>query len=324
MASMEPDQEKPGVAFMGTPEFAVPTLRHLVQQGFPVKAVVTGADKPRGRGYAQTPSPVKQAALAAELAVWQPADVNAGEFLSGLRQAAPDVLVVVAFGQILKAGVLELPPWGCVNLHGSLLPRYRGAAPIQWAIARGETKTGITVQKMALKVNSGPILVQREIPIGPDETAAEVGPRLAEMGGPAVAEALMMLKASHGQAGSEQDEAQVTWAPRLVREDGRIQWDWPTADIHNRVRGFNPWPGTDTLAKGERLKILRTRRSEEAVAMSVAPGTVVRLDPERGWLVATGEGATLWVAAVQGANTKVMKSQAYTNGYRFGVGDRLG
>jgi methionyl-tRNA formyltransferase len=314
---------QPKLVFMGTPDFAVPTLRHLAEAGFPIAAVVTRPDKPKGRGYAETPSAVKQAALELGLTVWQPDNVNTPEFLAQLQQAGVDVVVVAAFGQILKSELLYGPRLGCVNLHASLLPKYRGAAPIQWALARGETQTGITVQKMAERVDSGAVLVLRATEIDPDETAETLLTRLSQMGGPAVAEALLALNAANGNIGQVQDEAQATFAPRLTREDGKIDWSWRGDVVHNHVRGFYPWPGTFATIRGERLKIIRTQRSTETVPGDTAPGTLLRINSDAGWLVATGEGTTVWVHSVQCANAKVMTGQAYTCGYRFGEGDCL-
>ncbi|NTV53408.1 MAG: methionyl-tRNA formyltransferase [Candidatus Firestonebacteria bacterium] len=316
-------QEKPRLLFMGTPDFAVPTLRHLAARQFPLAAVVTRPDKPKGRGYAETPSAVKLAAQAAGLDVWQPESVNTPEFLERLKQAAVEIVVVAAFGQILKNEFLATPPLGCVNLHASLLPKYRGAAPVQWAIARGETQTGITVQKMAERVDSGDVLVQRTLAIGPDETEPSLLARLADLGGDAVEEALLLLQASQGRIGSPQDESLATFAPRLTREDGKLDWTLEGSEINNRVRGFFPWPGTYALIRGERIKIITTTHSLEVAPAGSLPGTVLRSQEGDGWLVAAGQGTTVWVRRLQGANGKVMTAHAYTCGYKFGVNDRL-
>jgi methionyl-tRNA formyltransferase len=317
------DLEKPRLLFMGTPDFAVPTLQHLVAQQFPVAAVVTRPDKPKGRGYAETPSAVKVAALAAGLEVWQPESVNTPEFLARLKASGADIVVVAAFGQIMKTEFLATPPWGCINLHASLLPKYRGAAPIQWAIARGETQTGITVQKMAERVDAGDVLLQRSTPIGPDETAPSLLARLAQMGGEAVAEAVGLIKSTQGRGGVAQAESEATFAPRLTREDGKLDWGATGSEIHNRVRGFFPWPGTFALLKGERLKVIETARSSETAPSGVVPGTILRSEAEGGWLLAAGQGSTVWVRRIQCANAKAMAPHAYTCGYKFGAGDKL-
>jgi methionyl-tRNA formyltransferase len=315
--------EKPRLLFMGTPEFAVPALRHLAAVGFPLAAVVTRPDKPQGRGYAEAPSAVKLAALEAGLDVWQPESVNTPEFVGRVKASGTQIVVVAAFGQIMKADFLAAPPLGCVNLHASLLPKYRGAAPVQWALARGEAQTGITVQKMAERVDSGDVLVQRSVPLGPDETAPELLARLADLGGDALEEALLLLQATRGQAGQVQDESQATFAPRLTREDGKLDWHATGEEIHNRVRGFFPWPGTFALIGEERLKILETARSDERFPAGAEPGTVLRSEAAPGWLVAAGQGTSVWVRRIQCANAKAMAPHAYTCGYKFGVGDRL-
>jgi methionyl-tRNA formyltransferase len=320
---MSSNAGKPALIFMGTPDFAVPTLEHLAGNGFSIRAVVTRPDKPKGRGFEISPSAVKLAAEKAGLPVWQPEDVNTPGFLDEFKRTGAEAVVVAAFGQILKPHLLSAPLLGCVNLHASLLPRYRGAAPIQWAIAHGEAATGITVQKMASRVDSGDVLVQSKLDIGPDETSDLLLARLAVLGGPAVAEALTLLQATQGKAGQPQDEALATFAPRLSREDGKIDWRRPGRDIHNQVRGFFPWPGTFALARGERLKILSTRTSEAPAPAEAPPGTLLRMDHPSGWLVVAGERTTLWVQRVQSANAKPMDSQAFAHGAHFGPGDRL-
>lgn len=313
---------KPRVVFMGTPDFAVPTLRHLAEAGFPVAAVVTQPDRPAGRGYAESQSAVKRAALTLGLTVLQPASVNEPGFLQTLAGYSPDAVVVAAFGQILKPALLGLPPLGCLNLHASLLPKYRGAAPIQWAVARGERETGVTVQRMVLQVDAGDVLAAAATPIGPDETGGELFVRLAELGAPVMARALEALAAAGGRGGVPQDEARATFAPRLTREDARLDWTWPGAELHNRVRGFSPWPGAQALALGQPLKILRTAVSAEGAA-DAAPGTLIRVEDPRGWLVAAGDRTTVWVGQVQSAGKKPMPAAAFSRGRAFGAGARL-
>lgn len=310
--------------FMGTPDFGVPTLRHLNQAGFPVAAVVTGPDKPQGRGYQPAQSPVKQAALELGLQVLQPANVNDPAVVEQFRGLGADVLVVAAFGQILKPPLLSLLPLGAVNLHASLLPKYRGAAPIQWAIIRGETETGVTVQRMAERVDSGDILIQARTAIGPDETSADLFARLAGLGGPAMAQALELLAREGGQAGSPQDESQATLAPRLTREDGRLDWTRTAEELHNQVRGLQPWPGAFTEAAGETLKVLSTRRSIRQVPPDTPPGSILQVEHKGGWLVAAGQGTTLQVLQVQCENRKQMTAQSFTCGYHIGPGSVLG
>lgn len=309
---------------MGTPDFGVPTLRHLCQTGFPVAAVVTNPDKPQGRGYQPAMSAVKQAAQELGLPVLQPANVNEPAVAAQLRDLGAEALVVAAYGQILKPPLLALTPLGAVNLHASLLPKYRGAAPIQWAIIRGETETGVTVQRMAEKVDSGDILVQAKAAIGPDETSAELFARLAALGGPAVEQALGLLAREGARAGKPQDESQATLAPRLTREDGYLDWTQTAEALHNRVRGLQPWPGAYTEAAGETLKILATRRSGRRVAPGTPAGSILQVETEGGWLVAAGQGTTLQVLLVQCENRRQMSAQAFTCGHHIGLGSVLG
>jgi len=315
---------RPRLILMGTPDFGVPTFRFLVENHFPIAAVVTRPDKPKGRGYQASISAVKQMAQDMGLPLFQPEDVNHSGFLNQLRELKADVIVVAAFGQILKPEFLTLVPGGCINLHASLLPKYRGAAPIQWAIARGEKETGVTVQIMAEQVDSGAILVQKAIPIGPDETCPELYRRLSALGGPAIMEALAKLQESGHAAGIAQDESKVSLAPRLRREDGLIDWGLLSQEIHNRVRAFNPWPGTYTFVQGERLKILSTQRTSTSVPSGIPPGSILQVENKTGWLVAAGQGTTIRVLRVQCDNTKAMAAQSFTCGYRIGVGDVLG
>jgi len=314
--------QRPRLVFMGTPDFGVPTLKYLVENNFPVAGVVTQPDRPRGRGYQEAASAVKQAATQLQLQVVQPERVNTPEFLQQLATWNPDCIVVAAFGQILKQPLLDWPRLGCINLHASLLPKYRGASPIQWAIANGETETGVTVQKMALAVDSGDILVQEKTLIGPEETALELFDRLARMGGPAVARAVEQLADPAGNHGVAQDESQATFAPKLTREDGWIDWRWRADAIHNRVRGFYPWPGACTEAGGNTIKIIRTRPAV-AWPQPAEPGTILQSGPDSGWLVAAGESTALQVLDVQGANTKIMSAHAYTCGHPVRVGTVL-
>lgn len=315
---------RPRLIFMGTPDFGVPTLRELAVRGFPVAAVVTRPDKPRDRGQREAFTPVKQAALDLGLSILQPENVNTPDFLKQISAYQPDVLVVAAFGQILKCQVLDKPPLGCVNLHASLLPKYRGAAPIQWAIARGEEETGVTVQRMAAQVDCGDILVQRKLMIDAEETAPELYARLAMLGGAVVAEALENFAASGGEGGRVQDESQATYAPRLTREDGRIDWTLTAGEIYNRIRAFNPWPGTYTSVRGKRLKLLSAETTNEMVPRETTPGSIVRTGVVEGWLVAAGEGTTLIIRRVQCENSRSMTAQAFACGHRIGTKDVLG
>lgn len=316
----------PRLVFMGTPAFAVPTLTFLVQAGYPIAGVVTRPDRPRDRGHKLAFSPVKQTALDLGLPVLQFERLSQPEAFRAVAELQPQAVVVAAFGQILRTELLQLPPLGCLNVHASLLPKYRGAAPIQWALAQGETETGITVQKMVARLDAGDILVQTRGEIGPDETAPQLAERLAALGGPAVHEALQRLEADP-RAGLPQDETQATLAPLLKKQDAWIDWNLRAEQVHDRVRGFQPWPGAATLNRGQRVIVLETRRlasGEVSVPPAVRPGELLRIDPELGWLVAAGAGTVLRVTRVQCDNTKPMTAQALSCGHAFSVGDVFG
>jgi methionyl-tRNA formyltransferase len=223
------------LVFMGTPAFAVPTLEQTVAAGHQVVAVFTQPDRPKGRGQKDSMPPVKQAALRLALPVYQPERVRRPEVVEQLRELAPDAMVVVGYGQIIPKAILDIPPHGIINVHASLLPKYRGAAPIQWAIARGETRTGVTTMRINEGLDTGDMLLKWETEIGPDENAVELGARLAEAGADLLVRTLAELAAIQPQP---QDDAQATYAPILKKEDGKIDWRLPAREILNRIRGF--------------------------------------------------------------------------------------
>lgn len=303
------------VLFYGTPEFALPTLEALLRH-HTVVAVVTQPDRPAGRGRRLTPPPVKVRALAAGLPVLQPARLRDPGWDVRLRAFAPDVAVVVAFGQILPRAVLEVPARGSINVHASLLPRYRGAAPIAWAIIRGERETGVTTFLMDEGLDTGPILLQRATPIHPEETAGELAARLAVLGAELLLETLARLDTLVPRP---QDPAAATLAPRLTREDGALDWRRPAVELVNRVRGCNPWPGAFTAAPGGRLLLWRARAL--AGPAEAPPGTLVARAGEL--VVTAGEGAVLPLE-VQPENRRVMTWGEYLRGARLGAGARLG
>lgn len=272
------------VIFMGTPAFALPSLAGILARGDEVIAVVTQPDRPRGRGQSLTFSPVKAAALAAGLPVMQPEKVRHADFLAWCRMVSPDLIVVVAFGQILPQALLEIPRRGCLNVHASLLPRYRGAAPIQWAIIRGETETGVTTMQIDAGMDTGPILLQRRLAIAPDETAGELAARLSQLGAEVLDETLDALEAGRLQP-IPQEGALATLAPLLKKDDGRIDWKHPAPALAALVRGTDPWPGASTL---HRERPLRIRRAH-AEAGAGEPGVIVRAEPG-GIAVGTGAG----------------------------------
>jgi methionyl-tRNA formyltransferase len=264
------------IIFCGTPAFALPSLRELVAQpDFQIAGVVTQPDRPRGRGKEVASSPVKEAAVAAGIPVYQPQKIRAEESYEYFRNAAPDVVVIIAYGQIIPARLIEIPRLGWINLHGSLLPKYRGAAPIHWAIASGETRTGLTTMRIDAGLDTGPMLLKYETEIAPDETTPELYARLAEAGAPLIVETLRGL-ASGTITPTPQDSSQATLAPPLKKEDGRIDWSLPAQKIYNRIRGFQPWPGAFTQFRGKQCAIWGTPAKPN---LSVATGATVRTGP---------------------------------------------
>lgn len=306
---------------MGTPDFAVPCLNRLVQEHHQVAAVVTQPDRPRGRGRLVFPSPVKQTALKLGLPVLQPESVKDKEFLPVLQQLHPEVIVAVAFGQILPPAILQLPPLGCINVHASLLPRYRGAAPIHWAVMNGETETGITTMFMAAGMDTGDIILQFRTAIGAKETTGDVHDRLAVLGARALAETMSLL--AEGRVPRQaQDEHKATYAPLLRREHERLNWSRSTQQLYNQIRGLNPWPGAYTIHRGQVLKCWGAERvAAPQIAGKVTPGLVTALD-KRGISIGTGDGIIL-LTCVQPANKGRMSAADFSHGYALQVGDIL-
>jgi methionyl-tRNA formyltransferase len=263
------------IIFFGTPDFAVPSLLALLAGPDDVVTVVCQPDRPAGRGRHLTPPPVKLAALAANVPVLQPTKIRTEEFLDELRRARPDLIVVAAYGRILPAGILTLAPHGCINVHASLLPKYRGAAPMQWAILNGEDRTGITIMRVVEELDAGDILLQREVPIGPGDTLATIHDRLAALGAETLLEAIEALRRGALSA-IPQDPAKVTFAPMIEKEDGRIDWRLTATDLERRVRAFHPWPSAYTFLQGKLLKVTRARATASLKA-DAPPGTVVAL-----------------------------------------------
>jgi len=301
------------VVFLGTPSFAVPALESLVAAGHSVILVVTQPDRPRGRGQALAASPVKQAALRFGLDVYQPERVRRPEPVARLAEIQPDVMVVVGYGQIIPQAVIDIPPHGIINVHGSLLPKYRGAGPVQWAIANGETRTGVTTMRIDAGLDTGDMLLKAETEIGPEETAVELGARLATMGAALLVETLARI----GEIVPEkQDSAQATYAPLLKKEEGAIDWRAAAQTIHNRIRGFQPWPGGYTRFRGQQLHIWKSRVLADEPA---APGQL-RAHPLR---AVCGEGA-LELIEVQLEGRKRISAAAFENGQRIAGGDVLG
>lgn len=294
----------------------MPALRRLAEE-HRVLLAITQPDRPAGRGLKLTPPPAKVAAQELGIPVLQPRTINASPVLDQLRGLDLDALVVAAFGQFLRPAVIELPRLGAVNIHASLLPLYRGAAPVAWAIIRGEKETGVTTFLLDEGMDTGPILLQRTTPIGPDETAGELGARLAEMGADLIVESLDGL--GKGGLVPQPQPEEGTLAPKLHKEDGRIRWEWDARRIHNLVRGTNPWPGAHTTLGDRLVKVLRTGVVEESSA-EAAPGAIL---PRRDrLLVATGAGL-IELLELQPAGCRVMSGPEFACGYCRDPGARF-
>jgi methionyl-tRNA formyltransferase len=306
------------LVFCGTPRFAVPTLEALIHAGLQVRLVVTQPDRPRGRGLALAPSPVKQSAFALELPITQPDSIkNNAEFRAQLTALNPDAIIVVGYGRILPQWMIDLPRLGNVNLHASLLPKYRGAAPIQWAIACGEKMTGVTTMRIDAGLDTGDILLQKEIPIKPTDTADILDPTLAAIGADLIVETLFALQAGTIKP-QPQDHSNATLAPILKKEDGRIDFHRTGQEICDRLRGFQPWPGAFTTYRGKNLHIWDAAVSQ----CSVPPGELM---VESDLLfVGCGKGTALAVLEIQPEGKKHMPARDFVHGYRPQTGEKLG
>ena len=316
------------IVFCGTPSFAVPTLKHLLAQtDFEIVGVITQPDRPRGRGQDVSFSAVKEAALAAKLAVHQPEKIRTPETETLLRKLAPDGVVIIAYGQIIPAKLLPIPKLGWTNLHASLLPKYRGAGPINWAIVNGETRTGVTTMRIDAGMDTGDMLLQREIEIGAKETAPELAARLSEIGAPLLAETLRGLAAGT-IVPRAQNPAEASYAPMLKREDGRIDWKRPATEIYNRMRGFAPWPGAYTTFRGQSCHVWGEPASKGEGAGSprgrgeAAPGTLYAEKNEL--FVCCGDTTVLSLSAVKLEGRKPVKAGDFANGARLKSSERFG
>jgi methionyl-tRNA formyltransferase len=306
------------IVFLGTPEFAVPSLERAVEAGHQVAAVVTQPDRPKGRGQRLAAPPVKGTALRLGLAVHQPERIRTPEAIALLEGLKADAMVVVGYGKIVPQTIIDLVPQGIVNVHASLLPKYRGAAPVQWAIANGEIETGVTTMRIDAGLDTGDILLQRATGIGAEETALELAARLAAMGADLLVATLAGIE--RGQIVPQpQDSAQATFAPVLRKEDGRIDWTRPASEIANRIRGFTPWPGCHTRLRG---KVLEIPRACTALGGAGEPG---RVHPTRSRLVVScGEGTALEILEAQMEGRKRMSAAAFQNGYHLMENEVLG
>jgi len=303
------------IVFMGTPEFAVPSLEQLVQDGHQVAGVFTQPDKPKGRGYKLMAPPVKEKAQEYGIPVYQPEKMRDGEALKLLRALAPELIVVVAYGRILPKEILQLPPKGCINVHGSLLPKYRGAGPIQWSVINGEAVTGVTTMYMAEGMDTGDMILSRSVPVGEDETSGELFDRLAVLGAEALSETVRLIAGGNAPR-TPQDDAQASRASMLTKEMAVIDWSKSAREVHNLIRGMNPWPTAHTRLGGKVLKVHRSRVVEGAGE----PGIV--LDGKR-LIVGCGEGAVELVE-IQPEGSRRMPAADYLRGHPVETGTRLG
>ncbi|HZR57269.1 MAG TPA: methionyl-tRNA formyltransferase [Terriglobales bacterium] len=310
------------LVFCGTPRFAVPSLEKIVEAGFPVRLVVTQPDKPRGRGLELTASPVKQRAIELGLQVSQPEKIkNNDEFRNQLAELRPGAIIVVGYGRIIPQWMIDLPPLGNINLHASLLPKYRGAAPIQWAIASGETITGNTTMRIDAGLDTGDILLQQQIAIEPDDTAGTLAPRLAAAGADLLVETLKGLQAGTVHP-RKQDDAKSSLAPILKKEDGRIDFHRSAKEICDRLRGFQPWPGAFTSFRGKNLNIWAARAIGGLTPMRThAEGEV--LIEGASLIVRCGQGTALELMEVQPEGKKRMSARDFIHGYHP-EGEKLG
>ena len=310
---------------MGTPEFAVPSLARLISDGHDVAAVFTQPDKPAGRGKRMHTPPAKTFALEQGIPVFQPAKIKTNEEVRAVfEQAAPDACIVAAYGKILPAWLLEIPRLGCINVHASLLPRYRGAAPINWAIANGERETGVTIMQMDAGMDTGAMLANRSIQIAPEETAPQLSARLSRLGAELLSETLPRIE--RGEIEPEpQDDSRATYAPMLKREDGLIDWRRSGPEIANRVRAFQPWPGAYTFLRGARLTIWRAKEvTPESFDSGIVgvPGTIARID-RTGVLLCCAGPFLLSVEEMQLEGKRRLPAGDVANGLRLSVGDSI-
>ena len=301
--------------FLGTPTFAVPTLERIVDAGHRVLAVFTQPDRPKGRGGKLSASPVKDAALRLGLPVNQPERIRRPEIAEQLKQMNPDAMVVVGYGQIIPQAIIDIPKRGIINVHASLLPKYRGAAPIQWAVANGETRSGVTTMRIDAGLDTGDMLLKWETEIGPEEDALALGGRLAEAGA-----ALLVETLREDPMPERQDPAEATYAPILKKEDGEVDWNWTARKIFNRSRGLLPWPGAFSFFRGQMFHLWKTRVA--GGVLSGTPGQMI-LQKKR-LMIACGEGSVLEAIEVQVEGRKRMPAEAFLNGQQLTDDEILG
>jgi methionyl-tRNA formyltransferase len=306
------------VVFFGTPSFAVPTLDALRSSRHSVIAVVTQPDRPRGRGQRMTASAVKETAVDAGVPVLQPAAVKTREFAAELGGLGADIAVVAAYGQILTEQLLAIPRHGMINVHASLLPRYRGAAPIHRAIIAGEASTGVTIMRMVRALDAGPMIAAERVDIGDDDTSVTVEDRLAHLGAGLLVRVLDDIAAGRAHE-TPQDDSTATYAPRLSKDDGRVDWGRPARDLHNLIRGLHPWPHAVTFAEGARIILHRSHPTDRA--STETPGTILEASGDR-LTIATGDG-TLDLLEIQAEGKRPMRTREFLAGHPLAPGTRL-
>lgn len=302
------------IVFMGTPDFAVPCLEALIKSGYDVCGVFTQPDKPKGRGYALAPPPVKVTALENNIPVYQPTTLKDGEALTILNELSPDCIVVVAYGKILPKDILDLPRYGCINVHASLLPKYRGAAPIQWSVINGETETGVTTMYMDVGLDTGDMIMKKSCEIGENETAGQLHDKLSSLGAQLIVDTVKALE--NGSATREkQDDSQSCYSPMLDKSLCRIDWNQTAQQVHNKVRGLSPWPVAVASINGKKVKIHQTVKCAD----SGTPGEIISLSP---LTVACGCGSVI-INELQLEGKKRMDSGSFLNGHKLSIGDKF-
>lgn len=307
---------------MGTPDFAIPSLEAILESQNKLIGIVTQPDRPRGRGKQLRPSPVKKWALDREIPIYQPENINTPESIEFLESLKPDLIVTAAFGQILSKPVLDIPTMGCVNVHASILPKYRGASPIQQAIIDGEDETGITIMYMDEGMDTGDIILQKYTSIDPKENAGSLHDRLAVLGKSALKEALLLFEKGRPK-GIPQDHANATYCKKIDKSWGEIDWTMSAKDLNNLVRGLTPWPGCYTFYMGERLKIWEIEIIDRQLMAGSVPGEVIISDTVDGLIVSCGDGSVR-LSCIQGEGGKPMEDTAYLMGHSISTGTQLG
>ncbi|NLK20951.1 MAG: methionyl-tRNA formyltransferase [Epulopiscium sp.] len=309
------------VVFMGTPEFAVPSLKKLIEEKYNIIAVVTQPDRPKGRGKKTLPPPVKQLALEENIPVFQPERVKDSEFIETMKSLSPDLIIVIAFGQILPKEILDMPRFGCINVHGSLLPKYRGAAPIQWSVINGEEVTGVTTMFMDEGMDTGDMLLKGETPISKEDTSGDLHDKMSIVGAEVLKDTLDQLIRGNLKR-EKQNSSEATYAPMLKKEMGLINWNEPSNKIVNLIRGLSPWPSAYTFYKEFMLKVWKAQNYNKTYENAL-PGEIVEIIKDKGLIVKTGDGSLL-ITEIQVPNGKRMAVREYLRGHDMDKNTILG